>query len=264
MAFLKTDEIMSYHSFEWHNHIDDLIFGPGRRELDLLRGFLSHYPVKSVLDVACGDGDIAIMLAGLGKRVTVLDQDYARLKSIHLKSILAGVQLEAICGDMRDLSSVYKSRCNLITSLRNSLPRLINDTDIWGTLAQMYLALESEGLIAIQMFDYDRLYKENIYDLNQIDSYYSEIGVKVYFEHGRGKSDAKFIFDISGQHFPEKKIEKIIFPVRPIFQNELDMWLAELGFKKIENFGKLTDNYHKGDAWQNFTIAFRPGSSDDH
>lgn len=263
MGFLKTDERMDYHSFEWHNHIDDLIFGPGRRELDLFRGLLSYYPINSVLDVACGDGDVAILLARLGKRVTVLDQDYARVKSVHLKSILAGVQLEALCGDVRDLSSVYKSRCNLITSLRNSLPRLLNEVDIWGTLAQMYLALESEGLIAIQMFDYDRLYKENIYDLNKIDSYYSEIGVKVNFEHGRGKSDARFIFDLPGQYFPEKKIERIIFPVRPIFQDELDMWLAELGFKKIENFGKLTDNYHREDAWQNFTVAFRPGSSDD-
>jgi len=264
IPFFKTGEIMDHHSFEWHNHIDDLIFGPGKREVTLLKGILSHYPVKSVLDVACGSGDIAILLAGLGKSVTVLDHDFARVKSVQLKSILAGVQLEAACGDMRDLSSVYKSRCNLITILRNSLPRLLSEADIWGTLAQMYLALEPEGLIVIQMFDYDRLFKENIYDLNKINNYYSELGVRVFFEHGQEKSDAKFIFDISDQHFPEKKIEKIIFPVRPIFQNELDMWLAELGFKKIENFGKLTDNNFTGEAWQNLTVAFRPGSSEDH
>lgn len=264
MPFFETGEKLDHYSFEWHNHIDDLIFGPKKREVTLLKDLLARYDVKSVLDVACGNGDAAILLAGMGKSVTAMDQDFARVKRVHLKSILAGVQLEVACGDMRDLSSVYKHKCNLIMCLRNSLSRLVNEADIWGTLAQMYLALEPEGLLVIQTFDYDRLFRENNYTFTEIDDYYNDLGVKVFFEEGHEKANAKFIFQVFNHYLPERKAERIAFPVRPIFQKELDMWLAELGFGKIENCGSLTDNYCTVGAWQTVTVAYRPGPSEDH
>ncbi len=263
-SFYKTGEKLDYHSFEWRNHIDDMVFGPDSRESEQLKELLTRYPVQTALDVACGNGDTAIFLAAMGKNVTAMDQDISRIKRVHLKSILAGVQLETACGDMRDLSSVYRHKCNLIMCLQNSLSRLIDEADIWGTLAQMYLALEPGGLLVIQMFDYDRLFQEKRPSFSEICGYNSELGVKTFFEYERNKSNAKFIFEVSSQYSAGRKADRIVFPVRPIFQKELDMWLAELGFRKLDNCEEVKGSYISGETWQTVTAAFRPGVTDNH
>jgi len=242
----------------WRSHVEDLFFSPGSREIMFLKNLLERHSVLSVLDVACGNGDVALKLAKMGKSVTALDNDLARVKKVHLKSILAGVKLETLHGDMRDISSVYKQKCNLITCLRNALSRLLDEADIWGTLGQMYLALEPGGVLVIQNFDYDRLFRENVSNLGEVDEYFYKQGVNVFFDQGIAKSGAKFIFEPSEQYTGAKKPTRVVIPVRPVFKKELDIWLVEMGFKIIEDYGELTSGPLAGRAWHTVTAVYRP------
>jgi len=47
-----------------------------------------------MLDIACGNDDIAIVIAFLRYNFTASDKDFARINRIHLKSILAGLHLK--------------------------------------------------------------------------------------------------------------------------------------------------------------------------
>ncbi len=257
MSFIRTAGGLDHHSFNWRSHIEDTFFGAGNMEVAFLKKILDRYPVKSALDVTCGSGNVAIMLARNGIDVTALSHDLEKIDRVRLKSILAGVQIELNHADMRDLSSIYKQKCNLITCLNNSLSLLLNKVDIWGSLVQMYLALEPGGLLVIQNFDYDLLFRDNINNITEINVDDRKMTVKVFFEHEYDKPGSRFIFEILYPKDRAEEARKIVIPVKPVFKKELDTWLAELGFiKKEESYFDCMP----GETWHTVTVAFRPGS----
>ncbi len=258
MRYIRTVRGLDRHSFDWQRYIVEKVFGPGNIEVVMLKHILNRYPVKSALDITCGNGNIAIMIAKMGKDVTVLDHDLANIQRVKQKSILAGVQIELKHADMRDLSSIYKHKCNLITCLNNSLSLLLDKADIWGSLVQMYLALEPGGLLVIQNFNYDRLIRDNISKITDINVDGCDMAVKVFFEHGNEKKRSRFVFETL---YPSKRTgetEKLVIPVKPVFKKEMDVWLAELGFVK-SNEEMYVDCMPK-ETWHTVTTVFRPGS----
>lgn len=216
--------------------------------------------MRSVLDPACGDSNTAIMLAAMGKKVAALHRDPARASKIRFKAILAGSHLEVKCGDMRDISRIYKQRCNLVTCLSDSLSRLLNEADLYGTLAQLFLILEPEGILVIKTFDYDRLYRENLSALNDFDGFYRGLQVKVSFRRGNGTKSAGFILQMSETAGPGSSSdrEELYIPTRPVFQKDLLLQLAELGFEKIETYRPSAAKGSAADKWSALTVAFRP------
>lgn len=253
---------MNKSSLDWQVYIDNLVFGLGDREIKALKSIADRYPINSVLDVACGDGIAAILLAGWGKSVTGLDQDPDRIKNNHSKSISAGVEVDFKCADMRDLSKSFKHKCDLVICLRNSLSRLVSEADIWGTLVQMYLALKPGGIIVIQTFDYDRAIAEPDAVIKEVNSNLREQDAKIFFHPDLENTRARFIIETPGrchcrQH---KSLDYHEIPVRPIFEKELNLWLAELGFKKTDDLEEKTGL--SGKTWNKLTLSIRPGGAD--
>lgn len=246
------------------DHIEDRLFGINRRQKAFLKDFVEKYSNRSILDVSYGNGDMAVLLAGWCKKVATLEHNPAQVEKVHLKSVLAGVNPTVSCGDIRDLSSIYKEKFNLITCLRNSLPRLINETDIWGTLAQIYLQMEPEGILLIQTLNYDCLFQENSDTMAALKKYYNDLDVNVFFDRGQGKSGARLIYRLTDFYAGRKKELEYVIPVRPIFQKELNIWLAELGYERINNYCCFTKDSANVEPWEVLTVAFRPCSSGNH
>lgn len=243
------------------DYIDDLVFAINQRQAAFLKNIIENYCIESILDLSCGNGDLAVLLAGWDKDVTTLKQDPAQVDKVHLKSVLAGVHMTVSHGDIRDLSSIYKERFNLITCFHNSLPRLVNEADIWGTLAQIYLRLEPGGVLLIQTLNYDYLLNENSDILSALKGYYGKLGINVSFNRGQDKSSAGLVFKVSDNSGGRKKEKEFIVPIRPICQRELNIWLAELGYEKIENHGVNNKNSKNLEPWEVVTMAFRPFST---
>lgn len=246
------------------DHIEDRLFGINSRQKAFLKDFIEKYANSSILDVSFGNGDMAVLLAGWGRNVSTLEHNPAQVDRIHLKSVLTGVNPAVSCGDIRDLSSIYKEKFNLITCLRNSLPRLLNEADIWGTLAQIYLQLEPEGILLIQTLNYDCLFKENSDTLAALKKYYNDLDADVFFDRGQGKSGARLIYWLTDFFDGRKKEIEYIIPVRPVFQKELNIWLAELGFERIDNYSCFAKDSANIEPWEVLTVAFRPCSSGNH
>ena len=72
-------------------------------EVDFIEGELVHDRTKKILDIGCGTGRHAIELAKRGYRVTGVDLSESQLARAREKALGAGVQVEFLQQDARDL-----------------------------------------------------------------------------------------------------------------------------------------------------------------
>lgn len=106
------------------------------------------------LDLAGGTGRLAILLAQAGMQVTVADLSAEMLALASQHQISAGVDLQLVQTDMRDLTGL--DQYNLITCYADSLNYLAKLVDVKQTFAQVYQHLSADGLF---MFDMISLYQ---------------------------------------------------------------------------------------------------------
>jgi SAM-dependent methyltransferase len=76
---------------------------PGEAAADLAWRLLDLRPGMSVLDLACGPGDLANGLAARGCEVTGLDSSEVFLDRARVDAAAAGVSVEYVAGDMRQI-----------------------------------------------------------------------------------------------------------------------------------------------------------------
>lgn len=77
---------------------------PGEAAAELAWRLLDLRPGMSVLDLACGHGELANRLAARGCRVTGLDSSAVFLDRARAGAAAAGVSVEYVAGDMRQLT----------------------------------------------------------------------------------------------------------------------------------------------------------------
>ena len=68
-----------------------------------LNGFLKEHKVQTVLDCACGTGQIALRLAAVGYRVTGSDLSPDMLAQARERAAQAGLKIPFVCQDMRQI-----------------------------------------------------------------------------------------------------------------------------------------------------------------
>jgi len=82
------------------SHQDDEV---NRRQAGFVAQALGVPPGSAILDLACGNGRIAVELARMGYRVTGYDLSSVLLDAARRRASAAGVDLELVHGDMREL-----------------------------------------------------------------------------------------------------------------------------------------------------------------
>jgi glycine/sarcosine N-methyltransferase len=249
---------------KWCGNASDFAFGLDEQQAKFFKNILENHDIRKVLDVFCGSGELAVLLAQWGKGVTVFVPEPLIIKEINYKSVRAGVQLEICLGDMRDISSLYREQCGLIVCLQNSLSCLLSEEDIWGTLAQMYLKLEPGGILVIHTLNYDYLLQRDLYLIPVLERQYLGLKVKLWLKREKGGEKTKLIFKIAPAGIKagiRVCQEEVRIPVRPIFKKELDFWLTELGFKKIQSYGWFDWKTAANNSCHRITVAYRPGTT---
>ncbi|MDQ7794000.1 MAG: class I SAM-dependent methyltransferase [bacterium] len=100
----------------------DIVRGQTAAANRLQAGFVARVldlpPGADILDLCCGDGRIAVELARLGYRVTGYDLAVPLLDAARSRATEAGVELELVHGDMRDLpfTRTFAGAVNFFTS----------------------------------------------------------------------------------------------------------------------------------------------------
>ncbi|NMB35132.1 MAG: class I SAM-dependent methyltransferase [Firmicutes bacterium] len=252
---------LSTEKYKWCGNLSDFVFGLDEKQTFFFKNILAKHRIDKVLDVFCGNGELAVLLAKWGKKVTVFVPEMLTIKEINHKSAQAGVQVEICLGDMRDISNLYRERCDLIACLQNALSRLLSEEDIWGTLAQMYLKLKPGGLLVIHTLNYDRLMQESACPIPVLEKLCLGLKTKLLLERGKKGDDTKLIFKIAPAGIRAGiriRQEEIRVPVRPIFKKELDFWLTELGFENIKSYDWFSGEGAVNDTCHRVTLAYRP------
>jgi SAM-dependent methyltransferase len=113
-------------------------------------------PGTDVLDCAAGVGTQALGLAAIGYDVTASDLSsgaIARLRRNAARTGLLGVT--AVIADFRDLQAAGLQRFSAVMALENSLPHLLEESDVRSAFASMAACLRPGGVLLVSTRDYD-------------------------------------------------------------------------------------------------------------
>jgi SAM-dependent methyltransferase len=126
-----------------------------------------RHPFGSVLDVACGTGLHAVMLAEMGAAVTaadispaMLERAQARAAALHLApgdSPGASGSIRFLQAPMQELTGLLAGPFDAILCLGNSLPHLLAPADLSAALAGFAGLLAGRGVLVLHLLNYARI-----------------------------------------------------------------------------------------------------------
>ncbi|HET6232270.1 MAG TPA: methyltransferase domain-containing protein [Longimicrobiaceae bacterium] len=125
------------------------------REVAGIREMLSLAPGAEVLDLACGWGRHSIELAEAGFRVTGLDFSPTLLASARKRAKAAGVTVDFVKGDMREVP--WTGRFDAVLSLFSSLGYFLSDEEDLRVLRSAHDALKPAGLFLMETMHRDHI-----------------------------------------------------------------------------------------------------------
>ncbi len=129
-----------------------------KAEVDgLIRG-LGLEPPARVLDLACGYGRHAVLLAGLGYEVTGFDLSADLLAEAELRAQGAGVKLRLMEGDMRKLPFVREF--DAVVNLFTSFGFFEDERDSRRVLEGIHAALDTGGRVLMDVINRDAVLRD--------------------------------------------------------------------------------------------------------
>lgn len=145
------DEVALVSDFYDHPELYDALL-PVRAHLPFYVD-LARQHAGSVLELACGTGQLTVPIAMVGVLAVGLDRSTAMLKSANSRAAAAGVSVEFVQGDMRDFT--LDRQFSLIFVARNSLLHLLTTEDLLAALTAAKRHLAPDGILAFDIFNPD-------------------------------------------------------------------------------------------------------------
>ncbi len=202
-----------------------------------LRLFKEH-GVERVLDAACGTGHHAIALALQGYQVVGADLSapmIERARRNAMRHHAAGAVTFAVAG-LGGLATLGET-FDAVLCLGNSLPHLLTASSVAGALADFATVLRPGGLLVIQNRNLDRVWAER--QRFMPPQVHQEDGGEWIFVRFYDFHPATLTFNMlrlrRGSEGWVQDLEST--QLRPIFQRDLILGLAEAGFGEVILYG---------------------------
>ncbi len=125
-----------------------------RQEVDALLHLINLPQGSTVLDLGCGYGRHALLLATMGYQVTGLDKSQYLLHQAEVAALAQGVQIRWVHGDMRDIP--FLNEFDAVLSLFSSFVYFEEEENL-HVLRQMQRALKPSGFLLIDTLSLFRL-----------------------------------------------------------------------------------------------------------
>jgi ubiquinone/menaquinone biosynthesis C-methylase UbiE len=128
---------------------------------------------KKILDIACGEGSLAVTMAEKGYHVTGIDQSLQMVELAQDRALAAGVEVDFRVEDMRSLPFV--DEFDLVTCFFDSLNYMLTVADLQEAFLGAYRALHPRGYY---IFDMNTVYglavdwmRQETYIQNETDDF---------------------------------------------------------------------------------------------
>lgn len=143
---------MSYETFAfiYDEVMDDSLY---QKWLDFSKQYLKNEK-KTILELACGTGILAVDLAREGFHVTALDLSEEMLTIASDRAIEKNASIQFVQGNMMDLSEL--GQYDAVTCFSDSLCYMKNQQEIQQVFDEVYQALHEKGVF---LFDVHSVYQ---------------------------------------------------------------------------------------------------------
>jgi len=220
---------MKFYSSIAQNY--DHIFPVKQVQIDFIK---SEFSSKTkLIEIGSGTGNLTIALANAGYLMSGLEYDENMLDLAQRKS----KDIHWKCGDMREIDQVFCGDLfDGIICFGNTLVHLSNAKDIENFLIKAYDLLHDDGIIAIQIINYLRIFKQEIDHLPTIEN--DEIQFIRNYTASRNPRNIEFQTILTIKETNEIINNKI--DLFPIFPEELYELMHKIGFSKIQEFSDFS------------------------
>ena len=127
------------------------------REIPFLINLVKYKPNARILDLACGSGRHAAMLASQGYDVTGLDLSPQMIEAAQYHAKETGVSVHFLVADMRQTKEIVEGQFDLIICLGNSLALLPDLSDLQQTVSNVYQLLTKGGNFVSQVLNFQEI-----------------------------------------------------------------------------------------------------------
>ncbi len=202
----------------------------GEAVAELTWRLLDLRPDMSVLDLACGDGELANRLAARGCRVTGLDSSAVFLDRARADAAAAGVSVEYVAGDMRQIP--WTGRFDRLINWSTAFG-YFDDTTNRAVLDGIVRVLRPGGRLAM--------------DLDNLTTFlasYCPSRVVAARENGDMLVDRYHLDALTGRFEAERTVirdgraRRVNFVKRLFGFPELRDWLLAAGFAAVAGYGE--------------------------
>lgn len=203
---------------------------PGEAAADLVWRLLELRPGMDVLDLACGHGELANRLAARGCRVTGLDSSAVFLDRARAEAAAAGVSVDYVAGDMRQLP--WTGRFDRVINWSTAFG-YFDDTTNRAVLEGIAGSLRPGGRLAM--------------DLDNLTSFlasYTPSRVVAARANGDMLVDRYHLDALTGRFEAERTVirggrtRRVNFAKRLFGFPELRDWLLAAGFTAVRGYGE--------------------------
>jgi 2-polyprenyl-3-methyl-5-hydroxy-6-metoxy-1,4-benzoquinol methylase len=212
----------------------DRIFPYSRKQLEFITKRLSPPPL-ALLDIGCATGELSLALSEKGYSVTAIDSDAEMISAANKKlQRREGGSIEFRTMNMEDISTEYTgSNFGGVICFGNTLVHVTDPSRLQDQISAFRNVLEKEGLLFVQILNYDYILDNDIERLPVIED------EQIRFERSYRKENGSEILHFDTVLFDKIRNKKITnsIPLYPLRREELHRYVEEAGFTSITCFG---------------------------
>jgi len=228
---------MKFYSSIAQNY--DYIFPVKQVQIDFIKSEFS--PKTKLIEIGSGTGNLTIALANAGYLMSGLEYDENMLDLAQRKS--NDVYWKK--GDMRVIDQIFSGEVfDGIICFGNTLVHLSNKKDIEVFLRKTYDLLHTDGIIAIQIINYSRIFKHVIDHLPTIENDKIKFVRKYMASDNPRNIEFQTLLTIKETN---EVIENRI-NLFPIFPEELVALMHKIGFSNLQELSDFSKNEFSPDS----------------
>ncbi len=210
-------------------------------DLQFYKKWLPKNKDAKILELCCGTGRLTLPIAKDGYKISGVDYTPSMLEQAKTKATEAGLEIDFIEADIRELN--LPDKFDLIFIPFNSIHHLYRNKDLFKVFDVVKNHLKDGGLFLLDCFNPNIQYiVEGEKEQQDIAAYTTNDGREVLIKQTMRYENTTQINRIEWHYFMNGEFHSIQnLDMRLFFPQELDSYIERVGFNVIHKFGSFEE-----------------------